>query len=243
MEAPVSCLDLSKKNVLAVGLKNGVAALFNAQTLASVGKIANHKNPDKDVLSAIKFSPDGSQLAIAYCPPVSQVYLYDIGDKPKKIGSCKGSSTRIVTIDFSRSGDTLLSTSIEPLFYKTGPGCGRVYASAIKGEEWSTMNSKYTWFTQGIWPPCSDGTDVNWVDRSKESKYLATADDFSKVKVFRYPVCNKRQLYNQYKGHSSHVTCVKWSVDDKLIFSAGGLEKSIIQWNVSEFQDYSYEVD
>ena len=132
MEAPVSCLDLSKENVLAVGLRNGVAALFNAQTLASVSKIANHKNPDKDVLSAIKFSPDGSQLAIAYCPPVSQVYLYDISGKPKKTGSCKGSSTRIVTIDFSRAGDTLLSTSIEPLFYKS-PNCSRVYVSAIKG--------------------------------------------------------------------------------------------------------------
>ena len=222
MEAPISCLDLSSSNVLAVGMRNGVAALFNAQNLSSINKIVNHKNPDKDVLSAIKFSPDGSQLAIAYCPPVSQVYLYDIGGKPKKTGSCKGSSTRIVSIDFSKAGDLLLSTSIEPLFYKT-PSCSRAYVSAVKGEEWATMNSKYTWFTQGIWPPCSDGTDVNWVDRSKSKKYLATSDDFSKVKVFRYPVCNKRQLYNHYKGHSSHVTCVKWSHDDRLIFSTGGL--------------------
>jgi WD40 repeat protein len=105
------------------------------------------------------------------------------------------------------------------------------------------MNSKFVWHTQGIWPPCADGTDINFVDRSKTKKYLATADDFSKVKVFRYPVHNKRQLYNQCKGHSSHVTAVKWSFDDKLLFSTGGLEKSIIQWNVSEFQDYKYEVD
>ena len=85
------------------------------------------------------------------------------------------------------------------------------------------MNSKFNWFTQGVWPPESDGSDVNFVDRSNSKKFLATADDFSKVKVFRYPVCNKRQLYNEYKGHSSHVTNIKWSFDDKLLISTGGL--------------------
>ena len=58
------------------------------------------------------------------------------------------------------------------------------------------MNSKYTWFTQGIWPPASDGSDINAVDRSNSKKYLASADDFSKVKIFRYPVCHNRQTYN-----------------------------------------------
>ena len=85
------------------------------------------------------------------------------------------------------------------------------------------MNSKFTWFTRGIWPPCADATDINFVDRSNSKRFLATADDFSKVTVFRYPVCNNRQLYSEYKGHSSHVTAVKWSFDDKLLFSAGGL--------------------
>ncbi len=39
-----------------------------------------------------------------------------------------------------------------------------------------------------------------------------------------------------YKGHSSHVTCVRWTFDDKFLISTGGLEKSVIQWmnNVGE---------
>ena len=189
-------MDLNRNNILAVGLRNGTVSMYDANTLNGLKKISNHKNPDKDVISAVKFSPDGTMLAIAYCPPISQVYLYDVsGEKVKKLGDCKGSSTRIVSIDFSMSGDNLLSTSIEPLFYKM-PNCSRAYVTAVKGEQWATMNSKYTWFTQGIWPPCSDGTDINFVDRSNSKRYLATADDFSKVKIFRYPVCNKRQLYN-----------------------------------------------
>lgn len=243
MEGPVSCLDVSRQNWLAVGLKNGVVNLLDCKNLSVIKKISNHKNPDKDVLSTIKFSPDGSQLAVGYCPPISKVYLYDVvADKTKKLGECKGSSTRIVSVDFSVGGDLVLATSIEPLFYKT-PGCGQTWASTVKGESWATMNSKYTWFTQGIWPPCSDGSDVNTVDRSNCKKFLATGDDFSKVKVFRYPVCNKRQMYSSYKGHSSHVTAVKWSPDDKLLYSTGGLEKSIIQWSINKYEDYSYDTD
>ena len=51
------------------------------------------------------------------------------------------------------------------------------------------MTCGHSWFTQGIWPPCSDGTDINSCDRSRNGKVMATGDDFSKIKLFRYPVC------------------------------------------------------
>lgn len=43
------------------------------------------------------------------------------------------------------------------------------------------------------------------------------------MKIFDYPVGQKNQICNAYKGHSSHVTGVKWSLDDKLLISTGGL--------------------
>lgn len=133
MEGPISSLDLSRHNLLAVGLRSGIVNLVDGKSLSSIKKISQHKNPDKDVLSTVKFSPDGSQLAVGYCPPISKVYLYDInGEKIKKLGECKGSSTRIVSVDFSMGGDLILATSIEPLFYKT-PNCGQTYATAVKG--------------------------------------------------------------------------------------------------------------
>ena len=92
------------------------------------------------------------------------------------------------------------------------------------------MTARFSWETQGIWPPCSDGSDINTVDRSNSKNLIATGDDFSKIKIFEYPVCQKNQIYNAYKGHSSHITGVKWSFDDKFLISTGGLEKSIIQW-------------
>lgn len=113
MEGPINCLDMNRQNILAVGLKSGVVNLLDAKSMSTIKKINQHKNPDKDVLSAVKFSPDGSQLAVAYCPPISRVYLYDINvEKIKKLGECKGASTRIVAVDFSLGGDLIMTTSI-----------------------------------------------------------------------------------------------------------------------------------
>lgn len=103
------------------------------------------------------------------------------------------------------------------------------------------MTSRFSWHTQGIWPPCSDGTDINSVDRSNSKKYLVTADDWSKIKLFKYPACQNRQIYNVYRGHSSHVTGVKWMYDDRYVISIGGLEKSIIQWAFQDSQEIIYD--
>lgn len=127
------------------------------------------------------------------------------------------------------------NTSYEILFYNANNG-SQMNAPAFRNEEFATMTSRFSWYTQGIWPPCSDGTDINAVDRSNSKRYLVTGDDFSKVKLFKYPVCTRRQIYNAYKGHSSHITNVKWMYDDKFVISTGGLEKSIIQWNFNEVQ-------
>lgn len=49
----------------------------------------------------------------------------------------------------------------------------------------------------GIWPEGADGTDVNACSRSNNESYLATADDFGKVNLYKYPCCQpKVQLYS-----------------------------------------------
>ena len=39
----------------------------------------------------------------------------------------------------------------------------------------------------GIWPPYSDGTDVNMVDRTKNRQLVATAEDTFAVGLMRFP--------------------------------------------------------
>jgi WD40 repeat protein len=72
-----------------------------------------------------------------------------------------------------------------------------------------------------------DGSDINAVDRSinsyaKNMKLLATGDDDGKVNIFEYPCVSKNSDSVKGKGHSSHVTNVKFTKQDELLLSTGG---------------------
>jgi hypothetical protein len=51
---------------------------------------------------------------------------------------------------------------------------------------------------------------------------MVTGDDYSKVSVFKFPSIKKGSIPVDNTGHSSHVTNVKFSKDDKKIYSTGG---------------------
>ena len=57
---------------------------------------------------------------------------------------------------------------------------------------WNTWTIPIGWQSKGIWPSGIDGSDINAVDRTHQPTsdgyhLIASADDFSKVKLFRYP--------------------------------------------------------
>jgi hypothetical protein len=108
----------------------------------------------------------------------------------------------------------------------------------FKNEEWQTWTVPLGWPVQGIWPECADGTDINSVDRSnracpgKDYLMVATADDWGKVNVLRYPSLKKGSRPVQGRGHSSHVTKVKWTADDDRLITTGGEDQCVMQWLV-----------
>jgi WD40 repeat protein len=78
LDGPINCLDLSRSNQLAVGMKNGLVHIYDASSLKLLKSFFKHKNPDKDMISVVKFSSDGNKLAVAYAPPYSCIYIYDL---------------------------------------------------------------------------------------------------------------------------------------------------------------------
>ena len=97
----------------------------------------------------------------------------------------------------------------------------------------------------GVWADGSDGTDINAVDRAhvgqpsyddvagtiarpegadglENAGFVVTADDFGRVKLFNYPCVFNDAPYREYKGHASHVMCVRFSCDDARVYTAGG---------------------
>ena len=84
------------------------------------------------------------------------------------------------------------------------------------------------------------------MDRTKDSKILATGDDYQLVKIFKYPSVVPKSSFKSYKGHASHVTRVRFSFDDQYLISTGGNDKTSIIWKVvreddKEDEDSDYE--
>ena len=155
--------------------------------------------------------------------------------------TCKTSSSAVTHLDWSKNGKSLQTNdlSYELLYYtaETGQPDSKG-ATNFRDEKWATWTLPLGWPVQGIWPPCSDGSDINSCDRSNtphtDGYYLlASADDFSKVNVFRYPASEENSQPIVGKGHSSHVTMVKFSSDDRYLYSAGGNDACIFQWKVT----------
>jgi WD40 repeat protein len=60
LESAIMSVDLNlKTNTIAVGFRNGAVTFLDCTSMKSMGKINNHKNPDKEVLSLVKYSPNG----------------------------------------------------------------------------------------------------------------------------------------------------------------------------------------
>ena len=115
--------------------------------------------------------------------------------------------------------------------------------------KWATWSCKFGFDVMGIWPSGYGNTDINMVARSPKlesngsnpKQLLACATDRSEVMVFNYPTVVMRQPMHKLSGHSSHVSNVKWlkfkdedGVDQLMLLSAGGHDRSIMQWRVKK---------
>jgi WD40 repeat protein len=102
---------------------------------------------------------------------------------------------------------------------------------------WADQNCKLGWNVQGIFPSGCDGSHINTVAMTrKDDRLIATGDDYGLVNLYRNPVLlgTKKSSHksNKYMGHSEHVTTIKFSDNDKFLFSAGGQDQTVIQWRI-----------
>lgn len=84
----------------------------------------------------------------------------------------------------------------------------------------------------------ADGTDINSVDASADRRLMVAGDDFGTICVYKFPVLRNTQPCRRLTGHSEHIPKVRfWNGDefksqkvDNYIISAGGNDKTYIQW-------------
>ncbi|KAK1947175.1 Echinoderm microtubule-associated protein-like 6 [Phytophthora citrophthora] len=242
-----ACALTDSADIVAVGFggRNSVAGLSKTAQAKTGGivilcytaltKKLFEDRPSKQAISEMKFSPNGSVLAVGSHD--HKIYLYRLernATKVVKAAVFDKHQSYITHLDFSADGQVLQSNcgAYELLFSNTATGKHITSASSTKDTQWHSWTCVLGWPVQGIWPPCSDGTDVNAVARNSRENLLVTSDDFGLVKLYRYPCVSKNASSVDHRGHSSHVTNVRWSHDDSYVVSVGGNDRSVMEWRV-----------
>lgn len=67
---------------------------------------------------------------------------------------------------------------------------------------------------------------------SPSRSLIATGGDDQRVRLFTYPVTIPKQKNKDFVGHSSHVTRVRFSKDEKYLLSTGGNDRTVILWDI-----------
>jgi microtubule-associated protein-like 6 len=128
------------------------------------------------------------------------------------------------------------------MFYFRLNGTAIENPDLVKDAWWATWSLPVGWPVQGIWPTdvgCNEYI-INAVARPhtwESVPVLATADDYGRVKIFNYPCVEQGAPDKCYKGHSEHVTNIKFSHDDAYCVTTGGGDKCIFVWGTDIIEE------
>uniref|UniRef100_S4RBT9 EML-like second beta-propeller domain-containing protein n=1 Tax=Petromyzon marinus TaxID=7757 RepID=S4RBT9_PETMA len=219
--------------VVAVGMQKGKWAVLDAET----SDLVTLHTDGAELLSVMRYSPDGSMLAIG--SHENFIFLHAVsedGRRYTRLGKCTGHSSFITHLDWSVDGEFLVSNSGDYEILYWNRNCRQqLMADTIRDIEWATYTCVlgfHIYVHVGVWPDGSDGTDINAVCRAHNRAVVAVADDFGKVHIFVYPCSQPKVPSRIYSGHSSHVTNVAFLHDDSYLLSTGGSDTSVMQWKV-----------
>lgn len=247
LEEAATSIDVSPDGKdLSIGTETGNMYVYDA---ASLKKKLIIKEKVRKAIEEIKYSPCGNYVAVGGIDKDTDgfmhIFVYDVNAKYKRIKKLKGHSSRITHIDWSKDSDYLQSNSMsyELLYHSVSGGMHITKISSMKDVEWNTWTCVLGWPVQGIWPECASGDDINACDIDRTKRVIATSDDYGKVKLFRYPSPVERSSFLQYNGHSSHVTCVRFTNNNKHVLSTGGNDKAIFQFKFSFNEEAAQEAE
>ena len=192
---------------------------------------------EKQWIQELKISPDSNYVAYGAHGGVSKVEVLSV--KPSNNNNALTQyaiinprfTSALTHLDWSEDSNFVVCNSLAfELKFLNISAKNLIAASASADIEWNTWTCLFGFPVQGIWPPESTNYVVNYTCMSKNKKVLATADDFSLVKLFKYPCVVEKAKYKAFSGHSSHVCKIRFSKNDLFLISVGGNDKSVFIW-------------
>ncbi|XP_076834021.1 echinoderm microtubule-associated protein-like 5 isoform X2 [Brachyhypopomus gauderio] len=227
MEEPIRCAAVSHDGLnVAVGMKDGSFTVLRVRDLTEVVHIKDRK----EAIHELKYSPDGTHLAVGSND--STVDIYGVVQRYKKVGECVASTSFITHMDWSTDSKYLQTNDGNGirLFYRMPAGKEVTNWEEMKKVQWASWTCVLGPEVNGIWPKYSNFNDINAVDANFNNQVLVTADDYGLVKLVRYPCIRKGAKFKKYFGHSAHITNVRWSHDHQWVITIGGADHSVFQW-------------
>lgn len=229
---------------IALGTNSGHLIVLDAKTLEKLHEVDLNGTGKRKVIGqqnnwieAISYSPDGKTLAVGTHGIV--IALCDRTDKYRCEGRLTAHNAAITHLDWSADGQYLQSNcrAYEHLFFdvdteKLSRSEQNKASNSFKDTDWETPSCILGWHVKGVFDADMDGTDVNTAATNPQKTLIATGDDFGNVSLFRYPAWEQGNGRRKKTGHSSHVMRVVFSRDGKTLWSTGGGDKTVIQWDV-----------
>ncbi|GAV03860.1 hypothetical protein RvY_14230 [Ramazzottius varieornatus] len=201
----------------------------------------NVNEDTQDLLSCIKYSPDGRFIAVASVDRC--IYMYQVlegGSKCIKAGKLIGHSSAVLCLDWSVDSTYLRSNSDNfELIYWT-PATLKVVANpaTCRDVDWDSWNCILEFGVAGVWSETVQALSVDCTRSDLEEasqqtpSVLAVGDDGGKVKLFTFPAMSLKSQCHVYNGHSNHVSSVRFLHDDSRLLTAGGRDASVLQWDL-----------
>lgn len=223
-------MDWGPAGTLAVAANDGRVVLLNEEDLSRVAE----RRDTKQWIQVVKFDPTGDFLAVGSHD--GAIYIYSTaGGGLELVQRLNKHHSYITHLDWSEDGSVLHSNSgdYELLFFNPGDGSQLPDgATMLRDEPWATWTCTLGWPVQGIFRGSQDGTDINTVDRNPSATLLATGDDDGVVNLYRWPCEQKGANRKTYNGHASHVTNVRFTLDDSRLVTTGGNDNTLMVWLV-----------
>ncbi len=82
------------------GCVNGRVFIYDASSLKKLQEINEVVDPDKEIISLVKFSPNNELLCVCYKPPKSEIAFYNTKTW-KRVSTITNAKYHVYTLDFS----------------------------------------------------------------------------------------------------------------------------------------------
>ncbi|KAF2352976.1 WD40-repeat-containing domain [Trinorchestia longiramus] len=134
-------------------------------------------------------------------------------------------------IDWAESGKYLqpVTSDYDLTFWSMRTLSNVSYDAEVQDEQWATQTCPLGYYVHGIWSGRRDSPIQVTVDWSPKGDLLAAGDTRGNVRLYRYPVLSARAGYHQYKVYTSYVSSVRFSLANRLLFTTGGTDASLIR--------------